>query len=92
MKNENEVREIASVSSDGLTLTLTEALKYEHVSMEQTLAGRTIQTRAEVGLLTRNVKIRGNINTDFVTNIEACDEKWNPGKNYLYLFIYIKLQ
>ncbi|KAK4312053.1 hypothetical protein Pmani_016482 [Petrolisthes manimaculis] len=80
MKNENEVREIASVSSDGLTVTLTEALEYEHVSMEQTLGGRTIQTRAEVGLLTRNVKIRGAINADFANTIEGCDETWNPGQ------------
>ncbi|KAK3879633.1 hypothetical protein Pcinc_015818 [Petrolisthes cinctipes] len=80
MKNENEVRKIASVSSDGLTVTLTEELEYEHVSMEQTLGGRTIQTRAEVGLLTRNVKVRGAINADFTSTVEGCDETWKPGQ------------
>ncbi|XP_068250285.1 fibrocystin-L-like [Palaemon carinicauda] len=80
MVNENEKRTIASVSTDGLTVTLTEALQYEHVSIEQTLGGRIIETRAEVGLLTRNVKVRGSINTDFTEVIDACDEEWNPGQ------------
>ncbi|XP_064089363.1 fibrocystin-L-like [Macrobrachium nipponense] len=80
MVNENEKRTIASVSGDGLTVTLTEALQYEHISIQQTIGGRNIETRAEVGLLTRNVKVRGNINTDFSEVIEACDEQWNPGQ------------
>ncbi|KAK7084669.1 Fibrocystin-L [Halocaridina rubra] len=78
IENENEERTIASVSGDGLTLTLTEPLEFEHISIEQTLGGRVIETRAEVGLLTRNVKIRGNINSDFSEVIEACDETWKP--------------
>ncbi|XP_068236296.1 fibrocystin-L-like [Palaemon carinicauda] len=78
--NENEKRIIDEVSADGRTLTLTEALKYEHISIEQTLGGRIVETRAEVGLLSRNIKIRGNINEAFQEVIEACDEKWNPGQ------------
>ncbi|XP_066939673.1 fibrocystin-L-like [Macrobrachium rosenbergii] len=79
-KNENEKHTIDMVSADGRTLTLTEPLKYEHISIEQTLGGRNIETRAEVGLLSRNIKIRGNINEAFKEVIEACDEKWNPGQ------------
>eukprot|EP01062_Namystynia_karyoxenos_P055443 TRINITY_DN4628_c0_g1_i1.p1 TRINITY_DN4628_c0_g1~~TRINITY_DN4628_c0_g1_i1.p1 ORF type:complete len:4446 (+),score=1210.10 TRINITY_DN4628_c0_g1_i1:73-13338(+) len=48
-----EIREIASVSTDGLTITLTEALVREHL-------GVTIgdfDLRGQVGLLTRNVRI-----------------------------------
>lgn len=81
MENQNEVRTISSVSGDGLTVHLTKALTYEHLSLQQTLGGRTIETRAEVGLLSRNVKVRGHINQDFVETIEPCDEKWNPGKD-----------
>ncbi|XP_045124918.1 fibrocystin-L-like [Portunus trituberculatus] len=76
--NENEVRTIASVSEDGLEVTLTEALEHTHISLIQTLGGRTVETRAEVGLLTRNIKIRGNINADFTENIEGCGETWTP--------------
>ncbi|XP_063846340.1 fibrocystin-L-like isoform X1 [Scylla paramamosain] len=76
--NENEVRTIASVSEDGLEVTLTEALEHTHISLTQTLGGRTVETRAEVGLLTRNVKIRGNINSDFTEVIQGCGELWTP--------------
>ena len=78
-KNENEKHIIDSVSADGKTITLTEPLKYEHISIEQTFGGWVVETRAEVGLLSRNVKIRGNINSDFSEVIQACDETWNPG-------------
>ncbi|XP_066939677.1 fibrocystin-L-like [Macrobrachium rosenbergii] len=78
--NENEKHIIDEVSADGRTLTLTEPLKYEHISIEQTLGGRTIETRAEVGLLSRNIKIRGNINKGFNEVIQACDENWDPGQ------------
>ncbi|XP_076030840.1 fibrocystin-L-like [Oratosquilla oratoria] len=77
-KNENEERTVASVSDDGLQVTLTEPLEFEHISIEQTLGGRTIETRAEVGLLTRNVKVRGSINTDFVEDIPECGFDWHP--------------
>ncbi|ROT65416.1 putative fibrocystin-L [Penaeus vannamei] len=80
MVNENEERTIASVSADGLTLTLTEPLDFEHISIEQTFGSHVVETRAEVGLLTRNIKIRGNINSDFIEEIEACDEDWHPGQ------------
>ncbi|XP_050685917.1 fibrocystin-L-like isoform X2 [Eriocheir sinensis] len=77
-RNENEVRTINSVS--GSTVTFTEPLEFEHVSVTQTLGGREVKTRAEVGLLTRNVKIRGNINGDFSEEIEACGEQFNPNQ------------
>lgn len=77
-RNENEVRTIASVS--GSTVTFTEPLEFEHVSVTQTLGGREVKTRAEVGLLTRNVKIRGNINEDFTEEIESCGEAFNPSE------------
>jgi len=57
--HETERRTIASVS--GTTITLTEPLEFQHLGTEATLSdGSTYQMRAEVGMLTRNVKIVGN--------------------------------
>eukprot|EP01065_Artemidia_motanka_P053535 TRINITY_DN9958_c0_g1_i4.p1 TRINITY_DN9958_c0_g1~~TRINITY_DN9958_c0_g1_i4.p1 ORF type:complete len:3881 (+),score=1049.38 TRINITY_DN9958_c0_g1_i4:67-11709(+) len=47
-----EVRTIQSVSADGLTITLTEPLQWEHLGQ----ADGDLQLRGEVGLLSRNVK------------------------------------
>jgi hypothetical protein len=55
---DHEEREIASIS--GSTITLTEALEYEHISVTPEFGGIEIPMQAEVGLLTRNVVFRGN--------------------------------
>ena len=39
----------------------------------------TVPLRAEVGLLTRNIKIRGNKNPQWNEVIEACPEGFNTG-------------
>ncbi|XP_063862995.1 fibrocystin-L-like [Scylla paramamosain] len=78
---ENEVRTIASVSEDGLEVTLTEALEHTHLSVTQTLGGHTVETHAEVGLLTHNVKIQGNVGTDFSVAIEGCDTSFRPDQH-----------
>jgi len=57
--HETERKTIASVS--GTTITLTEALEFEHLSTEATLSdGKKFPMRSEVGILTRNVRIVGN--------------------------------
>ena len=57
--HETERRTIAAIS--GTTITLTEALEFDHLGTEATLSdGRKFQMRAEVGILTRNVRIVGN--------------------------------
>jgi len=57
--HETEKKVIASVS--GTTVTLTEPLEFEHLGTEATLSdGTKFQMRAEVGLLSRNVRIIGN--------------------------------
>ncbi|XP_047483519.1 fibrocystin-L-like isoform X2 [Penaeus chinensis] len=79
--NENEQLTIASVSGDGLTVTVTEPLRHHHVALRQTLGGRVVDTRAEVGLLSRNVRIRGVMSADFAGDvIEPCGGKWSPGQ------------
>ena len=56
--NRAEVAVIQSVS--GTTVTLTQPLLYGHYGELQTYAGTTVDERAEVGLLTRNVLIQGD--------------------------------
>ena len=77
-QEQNEQRTITKV--DGTTLTLDKALDHQHVSISQELGGRTVETRGEVGLLTRNVKVVGSQNKDFVTTIPACPRKFDSGQ------------
>jgi cell migration-inducing and hyaluronan-binding protein len=57
-RQHDEERTIASVS--GRTLVLDEALDYRHWGEVQTFAGRSVDERAEVGLLDHNVVVRGD--------------------------------
>ena len=57
---EAETANIKSVSSDGKTLTLETGLKYAHYGVLQTFEGKTLDERAEVGLLSRNIVIQGD--------------------------------
>ena len=60
---ETERRTIASVT--GKTVTLTEALEFDHLGTEATLSdGTKFQMRGEVGLLTINVRIVGSDNNE----------------------------
>ena len=47
-------------SASGTSLTLEQPLRSSHWGMLQSYAGRTLDERAEVGLLTRNVVVRGD--------------------------------
>ncbi|MEM8599662.1 MAG: G8 domain-containing protein, partial [Bacteroidota bacterium] len=55
---EAERRTIESVN--GRTVRLTEPLDYRHFGEIQTIEGRAIDMRAEVGLLSRNILIQGD--------------------------------
>ncbi|XP_068431576.1 PKHD1 like 1, tandem duplicate 1 [Clinocottus analis] len=80
-QRENEQMRIAAVSSDGRTLTLTEPLKYTHLGVTVTLAdGSTFEGRAEVGLLTRNILVRGAEHQDWNQTIAACPAGFNTGE------------
>jgi cell migration-inducing and hyaluronan-binding protein len=52
--------EATIVSRSGSTLQLDRPLEYRHWGEIQTFAGREVDERAEVGLLTRNIVIRGD--------------------------------
>ena len=60
---ENEVVKITGVRDGGMTLDIWPALNYTHISFNQSISGHMIETRAEVGLLTRNIVIQGTIRT-----------------------------
>lgn len=81
---ENEHMEIASIApaedGNGCILTLTTPLRYDHVSVQQVIAGRTVDTSAEVGYLTRNVVVRGNVNEEWVEEVVGCEEEFRPGQ------------
>jgi hypothetical protein len=67
---EAEKRTIAAISGDGLTITLNSSLNYPHVGSVETYTRSTdnktwtADLRAEVGLLTRNVKIQGDAGSE----------------------------
>lgn len=75
---------IASVSADGRTLTLTKPLRYTHLGVSVTLPDGTVfEARAEVGLLTRNIVVRGSNNMEWNDQIEACPDGFNTGLYFL---------
>ena len=50
-------------------------------------SGYNLEARAPVGLLTRNILIRGSNNTQWADAIPACPDGFNPGKPY---FVHAK--
>ena len=56
--NHAERRTILSVS--GTTITVTKQFVYKHVSVTENYSGNNLIMEAEVGLLTRNIKMRGD--------------------------------
>uniref|UniRef100_A0A8C5H567 Fibrocystin-L-like n=1 Tax=Gouania willdenowi TaxID=441366 RepID=A0A8C5H567_GOUWI len=80
-QKENEVRRISSVSVDGRTLTLTEPLTYSHLGVSVTLPDGTVfEVSGEVGLLTRNIVVRGSQNQEWNDVIKACPAGFNTGE------------
>ena len=51
---------VTVVSRSGSNVTIAEPLVYSHYGELQTIEGRTLDERAEVGLLTRNIVIQGD--------------------------------
>ena len=78
-QRENEEFNITNLSADGRTIGITPPVKHKHISIVQTISGRTIETRAEVGLLTRNVVVEGSENDEWTEIISECPEGFDPG-------------
>ena len=79
-QRENEELKITAIDETGTVLSISPPLQYKHISIQQVIEGRDIDTSAEVGYLTRNVVVRGNINYDTVGQVESCDEEFRPGQ------------
>ncbi|KAI6655737.1 Fibrocystin-L-like [Oopsacas minuta] len=59
--NETEERLIANVTGNGYTLILDQPLEFSHLGIRETYSdGSFIDIRAEVGLLSHNIKIQGS--------------------------------
>src|SRR5690348_14081538 len=56
----NEAESVVIASVAGPSVTLAEPLRFTHWGTLQTIAGATIDERAEVGLLSRNIVVRGD--------------------------------
>ena len=70
-----ETSVITDISDDGHTLTLAEPLVYTHIgvcSHGWDWAG-TLCQRAEVGVLSKNIKFKGNINQEWVEELPECE-------------------
>ncbi|XP_045037491.2 fibrocystin-L [Desmodus rotundus] len=80
-QRENEKRTIASVSADGINIMLADPLNYTHLGITVTLPDGTLfEARAEVGILTRNILIRGSDNVEWNTKIPACPDGFDTGE------------
>jgi hypothetical protein len=55
-----QAEEVFITAVQGSTITVSPALRNTHFGVTQTFAGRTLDERAEVGLLSRNIVIRGD--------------------------------
>ena len=77
---EHEELTIVGVQQGGKLIQVEPPLQYKHISIVQTIAGRVIETRAEVGLLTRNVVIQGSAHDQWQGTIEACPKAFEPGQ------------
>lgn len=55
-----QAEEVTVVEVRENRVTLLQPLRYTHWGSTQTIAGRTVDERAEVGLLTRNLTVRGD--------------------------------
>ena len=79
-QRENEELNITAIDESGMVLTVDPPLRYEHIAATQTIEGRTVVTAAEVGYLTRNVIVRGNVNSEWVSEVSACEREFRPGQ------------
>ncbi|XP_041373046.1 fibrocystin-L-like isoform X2 [Gigantopelta aegis] len=79
-QKESEVRKITNISGDKLTLTLDTPLSYKHLGISETYNGVSVDFRAEVGLLTHNVVVRGNKNLSWSVKVPACPDGFDTGE------------
>ena len=75
--HQNEEHMIISVSEDGMQLQLSSPMTYKHISIEQSFGQHIVESRAEVGLLTRNIKFQGHKNFEFIEELPQCEDSFD---------------
>ena len=78
-QHQNEKRRIEAIS--GRHITLDKVLKYRHLGYTDTFSDchSSLEVRAEVGLLTHNVLVRGDGDVAWEVEIPACPKGFDPG-------------
>ncbi|XP_067950949.1 fibrocystin-L-like [Watersipora subatra] len=77
---ETELRNITAISNDGKMISFSEPLEYEHLGVTEELGGgHTLEMRAEVALLSRNVRVIGSRDIQWSDEIEACPDGFDTG-------------
>ena len=82
-QGETEVRVITAKSSDNRTLTLDEPLAFQHLGVTRKITDSlSVKIAAEVGLLTRNVVVRGYNDPSWqsIYSAPACPGGFDPGE------------
>lgn len=60
----HQAEELTITAVNDSTVSFTPALKYEHFGIKQYFDGKELDTRAEVGLLTRHILIEGGLDSE----------------------------
>ncbi len=68
-----QAEEVTITAISGTTLGIAPALRYEHLGQILTVAGRSVDLRAEVGLLNRNIIIQGAPDSDAIAFGAHCE-------------------
>ena len=90
-QSESEKNKVAAISADKKTLTLNSLLLASHLGAEETFDNVLVEIRGEVGLLTHNVVVRGNRETQWDENIEPCHTGFSAGVFTFVFYMKLKL-
>ncbi|MFN3266058.1 MAG: G8 domain-containing protein [Deinococcales bacterium] len=58
--NPNQAEEAVITAVNGDSISISPALKFQHFGQAQTFAGKNLESKAEVALLSRNIVVRGD--------------------------------
>ena len=80
-QNENEERMIQAIDESRTIITLDKSLDYTHLGHTETFPnGKTLEMRAEVGILTRNIKFQGSKSSEWDDKIPKCPGGFDNGE------------
>jgi cell migration-inducing and hyaluronan-binding protein len=77
---QNELHTVVSVAADGVTITINGTLQFDHLGVMEIAGSHSLEYRAEVGMLTRNIVIQGDRDPQWDVKIEACPAGFDVGE------------